>query len=184
MSILKLNKKEQELTRKFFCENKVNIYHKNELISPINSVHRNVYYIEKGIIRVYYINSKGEEITHWLSLENEVVSVLSSMFDKSISPYGIQALEDTTKVRVLPVEKFIEQKETQPEVASIFEKMLISSAIQIANRLVAIQTQTAKERYNDLVKEKPEIFQRVNLGHLASYLGMTPQSLSRIRGQQ
>lgn len=175
-----LTTEEKQEMNTYFQSMPLKSYAKNEVIVQPSSVYRHVFFVEKGITRIFYYNAKGEEITHWFAKEHEAISILSSVFDKSKSPYGFQALEDT-EIRLVPFELFMEQKRKSEVIANVFEKLLISSAISVANRLTAIQTQTAKERYEQLLKQEPAIFQRVNLGHIASYLGITRQSLSRIR---
>lgn len=184
MNIKSLTSQEKQKMMEFFSNYPVQSYKKNEIIVQPNSIYRDVYFIQKGVTRIFYYDSKGEEITHWFSMENDGVSILSSVFDASVSPYGFQALEDNTQIRALSINEFMAVKETSEDVSTIFEKMLMSSAIRVANRLIAIQTKSAKERYDNLLLEHPEIFQRANLSHIATYLGMTRQSLSRIRGMK
>ncbi|BDD09104.1 hypothetical protein FUAX_15360 [Fulvitalea axinellae] len=66
----------------------------------------------------------------------------------------------------------------------IFEDFMCETAVLLADRTIEFQTLTAKERYDSLVARYPDIFQRAQLGHIATYLGITLQSLSRIRAQK
>lgn len=178
---MELTQEEQQKMGAFFSEAPLEVFHKNEIITPVHSIYRHVYFIEKGMTRVFYHNRKDEETTHMFFKENDAVTILSSVYNSSTTPYGFQALENNTSIRKIAFSDFIKRKEESKEVSQIFEKLLVLSAIRVANQLVAIQIKTAKERYNDLLNQNPEIFQRANLGHIASYLGMKQQSLSRIR---
>lgn len=160
------------------------VFQKNEMIVPVNQVHKQFFYVEKGLLRVFYYDKKGKDNTHWFTAENEIVSILSSVYDQKQSIYGIQVLENDTVLRIATLPQFNEAKERSVDFRDLFEQTIVRAAIKVANRLIAIQTQTAKERYLELISEYPEIFQRANLGHIASYLGMTQQSLSRIRAEK
>ncbi|MCF2874405.1 MULTISPECIES: Crp/Fnr family transcriptional regulator [unclassified Tenacibaculum] len=172
---------EIKLIKELFSSYPLQSFSKNEIIIEPYSIYKSVLLIEKGAIRTFYYDSKGDDIAHWFSFENDIVTVLSSALNQSVSPYGLQALEEATSVRVIQFDDFIKLKEASSEVTVIIEKLIISTLIKVANRLVDIQTKTAKERYENLLNEHSAIFQRVNLNHIATYLGMKRQSLSRIR---
>ncbi|WP_106793225.1 Crp/Fnr family transcriptional regulator [Aquimarina sp. Aq78] len=183
MNTLKITEKEEKQIKELFSSQPVKKFSKNEIIVEPNSIYKNVYLIESGVIRTFYYSSKGDDISHWFSFENDIVTVLSSTLNQSESPYGLQALEGTS-VRIITFNSFVELKESSPEITQLIEKLIISSFIKVANRLVDIQTRTAKERYENLLKEYPAIFQRINLSHIATYLGIKRQSLSRIRASK
>lgn len=179
-----MTKIDTKILHEFLDKLPTKVYQKNEIIVSTNQIHKHFYYVEKGIIRVFYYDNKGNDVTHWFTAEDGMLTILSSVYDKKISIYGIQALEANTTLKVASFDQFIKAKENTSEFQELFEQTIIRTAIKVANRLISIQTQTAKERYNNLLAEHPEIFQRVNLGHIASYLGMAQQSLSRIRAEK
>lgn len=179
-----LTEKERKILIEFFSSKPLKSYSKNEIILEPNSVFRNVYFIENGMTRLFYYDSTGAEITHWFSAERDIVTVLSSALDSSKCQYGFQSLENNVNLRVISFKDFVEIKSSSKDISNIYEKLVTMSLIQVANRLVDLQTKAAKERYNDLLAEHPEIFQRANLSHIASYLGMARQSLSRIRAMK
>ncbi len=176
---------ENELNQiiELFSSQPLRSFSKNEIILEPNSIFKNIYLIERGVIRTFYYSSNGDDISHWFSFENNLIAMLSSALDQSISAYGLQALEDTA-VRIITFESLVKLKESSPEITLLIEKVIISSFIKVSNRLVDIQTKTAKERYEKLLTEQPDIFKRVNLSHIATYLGMKRQSLSRIRASK
>jgi CRP-like cAMP-binding protein len=153
---------------------------KNELLSKEGQVCNKLYFIEKGMGRSYYIKKDGKEITQWFFGEGQFMASAESFFKQSPSFYSLEILEDATlysisheKMEILldkyhRMEKFIRLLSTD-----IF--------IKITNKLNAIQFHTAKERYNYMLSEFPDIAHRISLGHIASYLGMTQETLSRIR---
>ncbi|BDD05611.1 Crp/Fnr family transcriptional regulator [Aureibacter tunicatorum] len=158
------------------------IVNKNEMLLETNKICRHVYFINKGILRTFYYDQKGNNISHWFSSEGDSLTILSSLIKEEPSHYGIQALEDCEIIMLN--KKILERIQSEsPEFNRFLQDYLIDAAINIADRLVDIQIRSAKERYDKLLETHPDILQRVNLGHIASYLGITQQSLSRIRSQ-
>ncbi len=184
LGIIKDSKLNNQAFKEFINKLASKTYQKNEIIIPANSIHKNVYYVEKGFIRAFYYDTKGNDITHWFTAEQEVLTVLSSVINKTVSIYGVQALENNTTVRISSYEQFWSLKNQSDAIRLIFENTLINATIKVTNKLIAIQTKSAKERYFDLLHEHPEIFKRANLGYIATYLGMKQQSLSRIRAEK
>ncbi|MGB7843502.1 MAG: Crp/Fnr family transcriptional regulator [Salinimicrobium sp.] len=153
---------------------------KNELLVRQGQVCKKLYFIESGLGRSYYLKKDGKEITQWFFAEGKPMSSVESFFQQNPSLYNLEMLEDS-EVYSISKEKldFLFKKYHKMEK---FGRILATEMLtKVVNKLNAVQFQTAPERYEYMLKEFPDISQRVPLGHIASYLGMTQETLSRIR---
>lgn len=142
-----------------------------------------LYFINKGCLRSFYIDSKGIEHIYQIRMDNSWISDLKSFFSQSPSKYNIEALEDSYLLRISH-ERFEQLLTEIPRLERYFRILFQKAYINALDRLNATMWETAMDRYNEMLKENPEIFQRVPLVYIASYLGITPESLSRIRRQK
>src|SRR5690606_35030264 len=139
-------------------------------------------FIEKGLIRSYYIKD-DKDITHHFFPEDTFNLPLESIFYKRPSPYGWEALEETT-VRCIQYQDFEPYMLKIPGFEGFIRELLIEMIKVFSDRLYAIQFQTAQDRYTSLISKHPDILKRAPLGHIASYLGITQQTLSVIRAKK
>lgn len=137
-----------------------------------------LYILEKGILRFYYIYN-NKEVTTWFCKEN-MVAFSSSFFFRIPSFENIQLLEDSS-IHYISGDVLEELYKTNEEINTIGRKLSEEYCMEFEERVASLQTQTALERYEKLMKESPDIFQRVALGQIASYLAVSPETLSRIR---
>lgn len=137
-----------------------------------------LYILEQGILRFYYLY-QDKEVTTWFCKENQV-AFSSAFFFRIPSFEYIQLLEDSSIYYIAGgvLEQLYKQSE---EMNTIGRKMSEEYCMEFEERVASLQTQTALERYQDLMQKSPDIFQRVQLGHIASYLAVSPETLSRIR---
>jgi CRP-like cAMP-binding protein len=142
-----------------------------------------LYFITKGCLRSFYIDAKGNEHVYQIRMDNSWIGDIDNYFSKKASKYNIEALEDTTLLRI-PIERLEQLFIEVPSLERYFRIVFQKAYINALNRISATMWETAIDRYNSMLKEHPEIFQRVPLVHIASYLGITPESLSRIRKQK
>jgi CRP-like cAMP-binding protein len=142
-----------------------------------------LYFINKGCLRSFYIDSKGVEHIYQIRMDNSWISDLKSFFSQRPSKYNIEALEDSNLLRI-SFDQFEHLLIEIPRLERYFRILFQKAYINALDRLNATMWETAIDRYNDMLKENPEIFQRVPLIYIASYLGITPESLSRIRRQK
>lgn len=142
-----------------------------------------LYFINKGCLRSFYVDSKGIEHIYQIRMDNSWISDLKSFFSQSPSKYNIEALEDSHLLRISH-ERFELLLTEIPRLERYFRILFQKAYINALERLNATMWETAMDRYNEMLKENPEIFQRVPLVYIASYLGITPESLSRIRRQK
>ena len=152
---------------------------KKDLLVP-GEVCQYVYFITKGGLRSYFVDSKGVEHIYQIRLDNSWISDLESFFSRRPSKYYIESLEDTQMLRISH-ERLEQLYHEVPGLERYFRILFQKAYINALERLNATMWESAVERYNDMLKEHSDIFQRVPLVYIASYLGITPESLSRIR---
>ena len=155
---------------------------KNKDLQPIGHTCKTIYFVNKGIARIYYYKD-GIDITESFALENNVIARVESLFTGKPSRKAIQVLEDA-EIVAIDADKLFKLYDSYPEIERLFRKIFEASHVETVNRIEGIQFHTAEERYKALLEEAPTIIQRVPLKYIASYLGITQVSLSRIRGQR
>ncbi|CAL2094996.1 Cyclic nucleotide-binding domain-containing protein [Tenacibaculum sp. 190524A05c] len=138
------------------------------------------YYILKGFLRLYYFNLEGNQVTHWFSSENSIVTSPFSFFRKEENILFIEALDDT-EILLITSEQFSIINNKVKTADKELRKLFAEFAMTFSRRIMDIHTKTAEERYLKLLAEHPYLFQKAKLSHIASFLGVTQQSLSRIR---
>lgn len=141
-----------------------------------------IYFIYKGAIRSYYTNQEGHENISWLLFENELAIAVYSFFSQKPSFETLETLEDSILLR-LSFEKLNQLYLTYPSFNYIGRLLTEQYYIRSEEKANALRMLTAKERYATLLSQYPQVIQRVSLGHIASYLGITQHTLSRIRSQ-
>ncbi len=141
-----------------------------------------VYFIEQGLSRSFCLIQQGEEVTSWFSHEGNFTFALNELYENQAGIESVELLENSVLYAISIVD-FNHLVETNLEWCNwsriIHQQHVKMMQMARIDRL----SLSATERYHKLVQEQPDLIQRVNLGYLASYLGMTPQSLSRLRGQ-
>jgi len=141
---------------------------------------REMFFICKGILKIVAINDKGEELTYFFLKENQFCTILQSFNNKLPAGEGIKTACETTLI-VLPREELLAIYEKLPylkEVIAQVTQATLLAKIQTRNNYLGLDATT---RYKQFIELQPEIALRVSLQDVASYLGITPQSLSRIR---
>jgi len=151
--------------------------YKEHIINPDEDNNR-VFFIVSGLVRYYYLTSDGKEWNRAFLSEGMMSTSFSQDIGK-IYPYGIQAIEDTT-VLIADFSDFELLFDESQMVERLHSKLVESILIKKMNRERSFLQSSAKMRYIDFVKQYPNISQRVTQYHLASYLGITEASLSRI----
>lgn len=172
-----LNQQQIELVSK--KANEVEL-HKDEYFAEAGKVFRQVGFITSGIIRVCYYNKKGEEITRYFVDENHLI-IDKKNFDADIaaSEY-LQAVTDC-KLIVFSKQDWREISNTIIGWDSIIDKIVTKNHIEKLQRRSPLVSQDATTRYLDFIESFPTLVNRIPLSYIASYLGITQSSLSRIR---
>ena len=137
-------------------------------------------FLVKGIIRFYYLTNDNQETTCYLSFPNEFVTSKYSFFSKKPSKEALKAIVDS-ELYVIHRKDFEELQKEIPELYEITNRIYDNFSNILLKRIALLQINSAEERYHYLLKHKPHLLQSVPLQYLASYLGVTPQHLSRLR---
>jgi len=137
-------------------------------------------FLQSGFIRAYLFDIEGNEITLNFYGPNEVVFEVASFFQRQPSQENFEAITDCDGW-VLTYEKLNALFHALPEFREFGRAMLVKGFIAFKQRTISLINKTAEERYELLLQTKSEIFQHASLKHIASYLGITDTSLSRIR---
>ena len=136
--------------------------------------------IRKGLIRAYKVKENGDDVTLMLRWENQFVASHDSVILNQPSRFIYQALEDTILME-LDYGKVDSILDNNPKLSSHRNIFLLRMLAEALERMESFVLLTPEERYLDLLKDKPDIFNRVHNKYLATLLGITPVSLSRIR---
>lgn len=152
---------------------------KNEYLFREGQISHHIYFICSGLIRNYYLQN-GVEITRHFAQENELLSAYVSFLTQTPTLENVHTLEDC---RLLQISYHDLQHiyETYPVWGNFFRQLLEKVYIETTKRIEGFICKTAEQRYVDLINRRPELLQRIPLQYLATYLGITPVSLSRIR---
>ncbi|WP_210149187.1 Crp/Fnr family transcriptional regulator [Chryseobacterium scophthalmum] len=156
-------------------------YPKGFCLMEANKVIPYIYFLKKGIVRAY-ASTENNDITFWFGTEGEPVVSMKSYVDEKPGYENIELLEDCEFYR-LETEKLKNLYHEDIHIANWGRKFAERELVKTEELIISRQYKTALERYKDLLKEKPYLLQRVQLGHIASYLGITQVSLSRIRAE-
>ena len=138
------------------------------------------YFVLDGFIRVYYLDLDGNEITHWFSSQHTFITSPLSFFRSEPNILVFEALEDT-ECWLITQDQLNTISDQIKGADRAIQNLYAEFAIKLSRRIMSIHNETAEYRYLKLIEEYPQIFQKAKLGHISSYLGITIQSLSRIR---
>lgn len=152
---------------------------KGDMILSEGEVCKNFYYIEKGLIRQYYLKN-DKEVTEHLAPEGEVVMCIESLFKEQPTHLQIEALEPTI-VHCLPKMRLEEISLHNVNIQILYRKILEESLINSQIHADLVRFESSKNRYMRMCHLSPQLSLRVPLVFIASYLQMTPETLSRVR---
>jgi CRP-like cAMP-binding protein len=138
-----------------------------------------VFFIEKGVARIYYYKN-NKEITEWIALDEQFFVSITSFFERKPSHLIIETLEPSI-VYGIHHNDFMDLADKYHDVEKLLRKMVTASLILSQVRMDSIQFETAQQRYEKLLNNSPGIVQRVPVSYIASFLGITLEHLSRIR---
>ncbi len=177
-AIFKVNK--NVLDELISCLQPIEIPKKTILIEPSRR-NDNIYFIEKGIARSYSLID-GKEVTSWFSKEGELTYSTNSFYGKTEGYENemVQILEDSLlyHISIVELEKLCAE---HTDIANWLRILHQKAFVEMERRLIYRLYMSAEERYKDFFEKNPDLFQRVNLGYIASYLGMSHVTLCALR---
>ena len=154
---------------------------KHHFLTEVGRKDRNAYFIEKGCSRTYLLID-GKEVTNWFSVEGDFTFSSNSLYHQTAGFEYVELLEESV-IYSIPIQALNRLYETNIEIANwgrvIHQEVLLRMQTLRIERL----SLTAKERYERFIVGSPGLINRVNLGFIASYLGMTQQHLSALRAE-
>lgn len=153
---------------------------KGELLLQYGEVCRNTFFVEKGLLRMFSIDKNGKEHIIQFAPENWLIGDRSSLYFSEKSNYYIEAVEDS-EVSVLQRDFFNKLLEEFPNSIEKNDLILQKHVKSLQDRINSLLGETAEERYLKFIKMYPDLLLRVPQWMVASYLGITPESLSRVR---
>lgn len=149
------------------------------IIVHAGKLDRKVYFIERGITRSYVLHD-GKQITTWFSKEGDAACGSWDLYRRKAGFEYVEILEEITAYSI-SVEQLDKLYRSHIDLANWMRVLQQENFLRLQDIHIRRLSWTAQERYEHLTKECPELFQRANLGYIASFLGITQQSLSRIR---
>lgn len=153
---------------------------KGEFLLQHGEVCRNTFFVEKGLLRMFSIDKNGKEHIIQFAPENWLIGDRSSLYFSEKSNYYIEAVEDS-EVSVLQRDFFNNLLEEFPNSIEKSDLVLQKHVKSLQDRINSLLGETAEERYLKFIKMYPDLLLRVPQWMVASYLGITPESLSRVR---
>ena len=151
---------------------------RNEFLKVKGTIDTNVYFVENGSLRIFVMDNDEEQVIRF-GYEKNLVTALDSYLSGKPSDLYIQALKKTV-VRVISkaqIEEFLKEEHNR----LLWVKILEDLVLQQMEREIDILTSSPKERYNRVLKRSPQLFQQIPNKHIANYLRMTPETLSRLK---
>lgn len=154
-------------------------YAKGEMILKEGEIGRQFLYIDKGLVRQFYFKH-GKEVTEHLGQEHTIVMCIESLFKEEPTKLQVEALEATT-VYALPKADLERVAMHNVNIQILYRKILEESLITSQIHADLVRFETAQDRYKKMCKLCPQVVLRAPLVYIASYLQMTPETLSRVR---
>jgi CRP-like cAMP-binding protein len=151
----------------------------NTLLFQQGEICKEFHFLEKGVARVFYYKD-GKDVTAWFASEGQIVSAIDSLFTGQTSSYNIELTEDSV-LWSLQFDKIESVFRAFPVVERLGRLMITQNYLLLDERMKLFAFCSAEERYEKLLVQIPEITQRMKLGYIASYLGISQEHLSRIR---
>jgi CRP-like cAMP-binding protein len=154
---------------------------KGHILVPMGSICRNVHYLENGLTRTFYIKD-NKEITERFCAENSFTCSMAGYLTNTPDNRQIELLEPST-IWSMPYTELEKLYDAHHDIERLGRQLITQDLIAMHQRLTDIQFMTAQERYSKFITAYPSLSQRISLGHISSYLGITQETLSRIRSK-
>jgi CRP-like cAMP-binding protein len=153
---------------------------KGEVILPEGAASKHIYYVKSGAMRSFWMK-EGREITDWIALEDTFIYLPISGFCKQPSRHNIQAIENTLLFSISLVDLDMLCANSHA-IERFYRHLLMEGLVKAENRIEELMIGSAQHRYKYLTDRYPDIIRRVPLSYVASFINITQETLSRIRG--
>lgn len=175
-----LDSQELSVIQSYFKEEQLG---KNEIFTNSGEICKKLSIVKSGILRVFALSEDGREITQWLSTKDFFVTDVMGFFFNQPNRWTIQSF---TEVELLTISKtdYLKLCQEFPKWIQIEKQFIIKCFAMMEDRIFSHLSMTAEERYNQYFEQNKELFHQVPLQYIASVLGMTPETFSRIRKRQ
>ncbi len=139
-----------------------------------------LFYVEKGLVRVYYLKD-GKEITDWFGTGDTYLTSILGFYQNKKSTQYIETIEDSViyTIKKSEIERFCKNN---PEIEREYRQIITNHLIRLQQRITALQFYSASERYQLLLRKNPYVVKRASRTDIASYLGISLETLSRVGG--
>ncbi len=154
-------------------------YQRGEIILPKGEVSKDIYWIAKGLVRLFY-EKNGKELTEHLAVENSIIMSIESLFREKPTHLQIMAVEPTL-LYAMPRLQLERKAIRSVNIQMLYRKILEESLIHSQVHADMMRFESAKSRYERFMKLQPQVVLRAPLVYVASFLQMTPETLSRVR---
>ncbi len=151
---------------------------KNEFVLMQGEICKDLIFVQSGCLRLYYLQDEME-VSVWFALKHSSAIEIYSFISETPTNYFLQAIEDS-EVLYLPKAELNKLYVTHPKMQEMMRKFWEDVILHLLQRFTALQRDSAEQRYLDLLN-KPELLQSIPQKYLASFIGVTPTSLSRIK---
>src|SRR5882762_1805672 len=172
-----LTPEETELIHHYFIPKKIR---KRQYLLNAGDICQYIAFVEKGLLRSFSIDDKAHEHVIQFAMEGWWASDMSSFLSGDDAQYNIEALEDS-ELLLLTKAALDELMEKVPKMERYFRLLMQNNIVALQRRVTSSQSETAEEKYRRLINAYPDIINRSSQHDVASYLGITPEALSRIR---
>lgn len=152
---------------------------KGELIFPEGQICNAMFYVDRGMVRQFYYKN-GKDVTEHFSYEGRIVFCIESFLKQEPSRLFVETLENSV-LYAIPYEDLHVLMTQNAEIQKLYQKILEHALISSQEHADSQRFENAAERYDRLLTNKPEIILRAPMLHIASFLQMTPETLSRVR---
>ncbi len=153
---------------------------KGHVVLPQGYVCKHIYFIGKGSIRCFGLKD-GKEITEWIAIDEALFYPPISLFQQQPSRLCIQTVE-ATDLFAIHFEDFERLCERSHIIEKFYRHLLMNGILDGERRIESLMSGSAQQRYNHLTTKYPDLLKRIPLSYIASYIGVTQETLSRIRG--